>query len=436
MHDASCDAVVVGAGPAGSAAALTLAKAGVSVMLLERGDYPGSKNMFGGTIYRKATEEIVPAFWQEAPLERAVITDEIWLMDENSAVRMGYTGLDFATEPFNKFTVLRSKFDSWLVQKAKEAGAVFRNRALVRELVYDQGLLGRKRFKGVKLENGEVIWADVTILAEGVTAFLAKAVGLRQELPPETLTLYVAEVMALPKEKIEERFGLEDGQGATIGMVGWPTAGAIGKAGIWTFKEHLILLVGGYLDQLIKKGLSPYHLLQRAKQHPLIRRLIEGAESVEYKAHMIPKGGWRFLPTLFADGLMVAGDAAVMISGRHGTDLAMLSGKHAAETAILAKAKGDFSEGMLRTYKMKLDQTFFVQDIKQGKDTLEYYKLHPDADYLLSKTMNEVARVYFSEDMASTREKRQNILHELSGVQPLLKTFRDAYDGLQHWGVF
>lgn len=436
MHDDSYDVVVVGAGPAGAAAALTLAKAGVSVALLERGDYPGSKNMFGGTIYRRATEEIVPAFWHEAPVERAVVTDEIWLMDENSAVKMGYTGLDFAKEPFNKFTVLRSKFDSWLAQKAKETGAVLRTRALVRELVYEEGLLGRKKFRGVKLEGGEVIRADVTILAEGATAFLAKSAGLRQDLPPNTFTLYAAEVMALPKETIEDRFGLEDGEGAAIGMVGWPTAGAIGKAGIWTFKEHLLLLVGGYLSELSKKGLSPYHLLQRLKQHPLIRRLVEGARSVEYKAHMIPKGGWRFLPTLFADGLLMAGDAAVMVSGRHGTDLAMLSGKHAAETAIQAKAKGDFSQAMLKTYEMKLNRTFILQDLKQGKDALEYYKLHPDSDYLLAKTMNEVARIYFTEDMVSTREKRQNVLHEVASVQPLFKTVGDLYDGFQHWGVF
>jgi electron transfer flavoprotein-quinone oxidoreductase len=62
------DAIVVGAGPAGSATALTMAKNNMSVLLVERGEYPGAKNVFGGTIYRQPTEVLVPAFWEEAPL--------------------------------------------------------------------------------------------------------------------------------------------------------------------------------------------------------------------------------------------------------------------------------------------------------------------------------------------------------------------------------
>jgi electron transfer flavoprotein-quinone oxidoreductase len=64
----SFDAIVIGAGPAGSSAALTLARAGLHVALLERGSYPGEKNMFGGVLHRlTALEEHFPKFWDQAP---------------------------------------------------------------------------------------------------------------------------------------------------------------------------------------------------------------------------------------------------------------------------------------------------------------------------------------------------------------------------------
>lgn len=99
------DAVVVGAGSAGSSAALHMAENGLRVMLLERGEFPGSKNMFGGVIYTQTTAEIVPEFWREAPLERAVTRDNLWLLGQDSAVEIGFTGLRFAKAPYNKFTV-------------------------------------------------------------------------------------------------------------------------------------------------------------------------------------------------------------------------------------------------------------------------------------------------------------------------------------------
>ncbi|MDN5344583.1 MAG: electron transfer flavoprotein-quinone oxidoreductase [Clostridia bacterium] len=151
----SYDAIVVGAGPAGSAAALTMARQGLAVALLERGEYPGSKNVFGGTIYRQPTAEICPAFWHEAPLERAVISDELWLLATDSALRLGYTSQRFGRDPYNKFTVMRSRFDTWLARQAQEAKAILRTRAQVRDFTYDKALVTRGPINGVKLDTGE-----------------------------------------------------------------------------------------------------------------------------------------------------------------------------------------------------------------------------------------------------------------------------------------
>ncbi|MFZ5640109.1 MAG: FAD-dependent oxidoreductase [Bacillota bacterium] len=430
------DAVVVGAGPAGSATAYILAKNGVDVALLERGDYPGSKNMFGGSVYARHTEEIFPAFWEEAPLERPIVTDQLWLLEHDSAVTIGFTGRRFAKAPYNKFSALRSHFDRWLADKAVTAGAGLVTRALVRNLVYENGLVSRGRLKGVQLDGGEVVEADVVVLAEGVNAFLTKEAGLRGELPPYTMTLYLQEILALPANVIEERFQLAPGEGATIGVMGYPTAGAPGKAGLWTNKETLSITIGSNLYELMKARLSPYILLERVKGHPLLKRLLQGAETVEYKAHLIPKGGFNFVPTLYADNLLVVGDAATMISGRHGTDLAMLTGKHAAETIVQARAKGDFSSKMLAAYRHKLNQTYFMQDIKSAQGSLTYYRSHPDADYLVSSTANSAAYMFFTEEMVTEQEKTKKIFETVKNRQLPVKTAADLYSGMMHWGAF
>lgn len=432
------DAIVVGAGPAGAAAALTLAQNGVSVALLERGDFPGSKNMFGGTIYQEPTQELIPAFWGEAPLERAIVSDNLWLMEKDSAVQVGFTGLRFGQEPYNKFSVLRSKFDRWFAGKAVEAGAELFNQALVRDLIYQEGLLGkRKKVVGVKLDGGDTIKSDTVILAEGVNAFLTKESGLRSKIPSHAMVLYVKEVISLPSEKIEERFNLNKGEGANIGAIGFPTAGATGKGGIWTNRDSLSVVVGAYLNQIVERGLSPYQLLQRFKAHPLISRLIQGGQSVEYQAHLIPKGGLTFVPKLYDDGLIVTGDAAVMISGRRGTDLAMITGKIAADTVVQAKAKGDFSEKLMANYSLKLNKTFFMKDIKSaGPDTINYFKKYPDSDYLISNVANNLAYEFFNVGMTTEAEKSKKMKEVITAKQMPLKTMGDLYQGIQNWGVF
>lgn len=433
----SYDAIVIGAGPAGSTAALTLAQNNLSVALLERGKFPGCKNVFGGTIYSQPTAEIIPAFWQTAPLERPVILDELWFLHTDSAVRIGFSNLRYARAPYNKFTVLRSRFDRWLAEKAATAGAVLRTQAHAREFVYDKGIFTRGPIQGVKLDTGEILRSNVIIIAEGVLPFMTSKAGLiKQQTPSLAYTLYVKEVLGLPKEKINDRFQLEDNEGAILGMVGFPTATAIGKAGIWTNKDTISLIVGGYLNQLAEKGLSPYLLLQRVKQHPLVRRLIEGAEVLEYQAHMIPKGGYTFLPKLYNDHVLVAGDAAFMISGRRGTDLAMLSGKYAAETVIQAKAKGDFSTRMLANYAQKIGKAFFMEDIKANRHTLQYYQERSDADYLISSTINELAKEFFNVDLLNEHQKKARLMHIIQAKQFPLKTFNDAWAAIQHWGPF
>ncbi len=430
MKEKNHEVIVVGAGPSGSTAAYLLAKNGISTLLLERGAYPGSKNVFGGNIYSKPTAEIIPGFWKEAPIERPVTREELWLMEEESCIKMGFTGLRFSKPPYNKLIVKRSEIDSWLAEKAEQEGALLQCNTLVKKLSQE------KNKTGVITSRGEVIPAEAVILAEGVNSLLTYQNRMRKELAADKMTLYVKEVLELPAVTIEERFQLDKDQGAIIGIIGYPTAGAPGRGGIWTNRDTISLIVGSYLDQIVDKGLNPFHLLQRTKKHPLISPLLAGSRLLEYQAHLIPKGGYYSLPRLYRDGILVVGDAAMMISGRRGTDLAMLSGKIAAETIIQARARGSYTAQNLALYQQKISDSFFFKDIKAKRGFPQYRKKHPDADLLISKTANTVAHNLFEVDLKTEKSKEQQIIKTLSNLQPPIKSINDLVSGLKHWEAF
>lgn len=430
------DAVVVGAGPAGASAAYTMAKQNLSVALLERGPYPGSKNVWGGTVYSIPFSDIIPGFWEEAPLERKIIHDRLWFMDTDSFVEVGFNSLKFGKPPFNKFTAYRASFDKWFAQKAVEQGAKLMCNVLAEDLVYDKiGLLGKK-VDGVKLDTGDIIYADVVILAEGAHSQLAHKCGLRKnDIKPDRLTLYAKEVIELPETKIEERFNVEKDEGVRMGFIGDITSGMIGKGGIWTNKNTISIMVGGYLDQIINKGLNPYQLLQRMKQNPFIRKLIQGGKVVEYQAHIIPKMGFKEIPKFYGDGVMVVGDAAGLIAGLRGADLAMQSGMMAGDTAAQARAKQDFTAKMLKSYNHKIMNTFFMKNIKDQENSREYYESRGDSDYLASKIANEVMYSYLKVDMTSFDEKVKDIAKNIRDLQIPRKTLADLYYGLKEWST-
>ena len=434
MRD-SYDAIVVGAGPAGSAAAYIMAQKGLNVCLMERGDFPGSKNMFGGALYRQTTETVFPAFWKEAPYERILTEDMIWFLDDDSAVKMGFNGLRFDKEPYNKFSALRPKVDQWFANEAVKKGAHLETKALVKDVKVKKSLFGRRQIQGVIMEDGSEVESNAVILAEGVNAFLTKKLGLRSDFPSKTVTLYVKEVLELDENKINERFQLEGNQGTNIAFIGYPTVGIIGKGGLWTNKNSISLIVGGYLDQMVDRKLSPFHLMQRFKAHPLIKRMIEGAKTVEYMSHLTPKGGYLFVPTLYDSGVLVTGDAGVMVSGRRGTDIAMITGMHAAETVCQAKAKGEFSKQIMSAYMQKLNQTFFMKNIKSNKDHLKYFETHNDADFLINDYANDIAYNFFTEDMLTAPERTEKMLNLIKKNQPPIKTLKDLIAGAQNWGV-
>jgi len=119
------DVIVVGGGPAGLSAAISAAKAGMKTVVIERGDYPGTKNVMGGVLYTAATNEVVPEFWKEAPLERPVIEQRYAFLSKDEIFSASYRDPAWGVEgQYNAHTVLRVKFDRWLADQAVKAGVM------------------------------------------------------------------------------------------------------------------------------------------------------------------------------------------------------------------------------------------------------------------------------------------------------------------------
>jgi len=356
--------IVVGGGPAGIAAAVVIARAGYEVVLIERGAFAGSKNVFGGAVYTDAIKEVFPEFEQNAPLERKNIEHKFAILGENDSTVVSYKNTP--KSPVS-YTVMRGKFDRWMAEEAKKEGVILVEETVVREL-----LVENKKVIGVKTELEEY-YADIVILADGVNSLLAKQIGLRKEIKPKDVALSVKEVIKLDKQKINDRFLINDEEGCIYELFGGSMLGKLGLGFIYTNKESISIGLGITLDELDGTGIKPYELLDKIKEHPTIAPLIRDGEVVEYSAHLIPEGGYKKIPTLFGDGVMVAGDAAMLVNNMHweGTNLAMISGKIAGETAVIALTKNDFSKNMLCRYQKNLEESFVIKDLYTYRNLMD-----------------------------------------------------------------
>lgn len=362
MNENKVDVIIVGAGPAGAAAAITLARAQKKVVLVERGNFAGSKNMFGGAIYDFPTRDLYPTFREDAPIERINKEHRYMLNDDKSSVTVSYKKQGES----QSYTVVRAKWDNWCVERAVELGAYFSPKTTVRELIVNNG-----KVIGIKTDIEE-FYADIVILADGVNSLLAKQIGLRKDLKDSEIAVGVKEVLKLPKEVIEQRFNLNDGEGCVTEIIGSPMKGMMGLGFIYTNQETVSIGLGVNIDELKKHKITPNELINRLKEHPSIEPLIKDGELVEYSAHLIPEGGLNAMPKLYSDGVMVVGDAAMLVNNVHfeGTNIAMMSGKLAAETAIEALESGDFSANSLSAYEKKLKGTSFYKDLNSYKNVV------------------------------------------------------------------
>ena len=376
----NADVIVVGAGPAGISAALEVARAGKKVVLLERAAHPGSKNMYGGAVYATALKEVFREDFNSIPYER-IINHHTWsFLNESGSFDITYSD----NTANDALAIKRFNLEKWMIDIVKRQGVYFAPNTLVKNLIIKDGIV-----YGVKTELEEY-YAPITILADGVNSLLAREIGLRGKYETKDMILSVKEVLKLDKKIIEERFNLKEDltNGVNKQYFGTDFGSLKGikklfmMTFLYTFKDTVMIGVGANLSDLSKNKLNLNQILEEVKNHPDIAPLVKDGEVIEYSAHLIPEGGYKKMPKLTANGVIIAGDAAGFINSVHfeGTNFALVSGKLAGETAVNALENNDYSERSLCVYRKKLEKSFILKDLYSYRNVIE--KLYSRSDSL------------------------------------------------------
>lgn len=427
---ADFDAIVVGAGCAGAVAATVLAREGKSVLLVERGEYAGSKNMTGGRLYTHSLREVFPHFTDDAPLERAITNERISFMTEDENTTLSFASPRFAHDEISSYSVLRGPFDEWLALQAEQEGSECVYGITVEDLVWND-----TRIVGVKAGDDEIT-ADIVILADGANSLLTEKARLAARPLPHQIAVGVKETIALPEQAISDRFQVAQGEGSAWLFAGAPTCGHIGGGFLYTNRESISIGLVATLSDLATSSVPVYQMIDNFKKHPSIAPLVQGGSLVEYSGHLIPEGGYDMVPGLYSDGCLVAGDAAMLCINLgyqvRGMDYAIASGRIAAETAIEALNAGDTSAASLALYRKNLEDSFILKDLQAYRkfpafmeETTRMFSGYPEM-------AADILRGLFSVDGNPVQSIKRTVMEPIKrmGIRSLLKDLRKGMKAL------
>ena len=373
------DVLFVGAGPAGLSGAVELARlvradaeAGgtvgdVEIGVLEKAASLGEHNLSGAVVDPRPFRELFPDVAEaDLPFRRRVDGEQVYLLSAG-----GSTRLPVPPPMHNKGNYVASicEIVRWLGERAEAAGVnLFTGFPADGLLVEDRRVMGvRTVASGLDRDgnpgSGYVpandLTAQVTVLADGTRSALAQAWQAWQGVSGENPQIYALGV----KELWETKQPLD----SVIHTLGWPL-GRNDFGGSWCYplEDNLVsigLVVGlDYPDRTF----DVHERLQRMKEHPLFRRILEGGEMVEWGAKTIPEGGYYSLPSrLSGDGFLMAGDAAGMVNvaALKGIHYAMKAGILAARAVFDALKAGDTSAGRLESYDRAVRSSYIRDEL-------------------------------------------------------------------------
>lgn len=423
---ADFDVIVVGAGCAGSVAAYQLAQAGKSVLMIERGNDAGAKNMTGGRIYAHSLAAVFPDYESEAPLERKITHERISLTTQDENMSIDFTSPSLADPKNVSYSVLRGPFDSWLASKAESAGAECIYGIAVEDLVWEGA-----RIVGVRAGEDEIT-AEIVILADGVNSLLMEKAKLGTRPKPHQVAVGVKETIALPEGVIDDRFGQGSKDGMAWLFAGAPTQGHIGGGFLYTNRESVSIGLVATLSDLCTSTKPIYQMMEDFKHHPAVEPLLTGGQMVEYSGHLVPEGGFDMVPKLYADGCLATGDAAMLCINLgyqvRGMDYAVASGAIAAEAAIEALDASDVSEAGLARYKAKLEDSFVLKDLQAYREFPHFLESTPRIFNEYPAMATEIMRSLFVVDGSPVAPLKQSVMGSVKKVG-LMKMLKDVRRG-------
>ena len=347
------DVVIVGAGPAGLAAAIRLKQldADCNVVVLEKGSEVGAHILSGAVLDPVGLDALIPD-WKEkgAPLNVPVREDNFYMLGEAGQLRIPNFPMPPLMNNHGNYIVSMGNVCRWMAEQAEALGVEIFPGMSCSELVYDEnggvkgvvaGEFGKNPdgTKGDSYEPGMELHGKYVFLGEGVRGSLSKQVIAKYDLSkghePQKYGLGMKEIWEIDPAKHRE--------GTVTHTMGWP----LGKnAGGGSFIYHLEnnQVYVGFVVHLNYKNphLFPYMEFQRFKHHPMVADLLKGGKRMAYGARAISEGGYQSMPKMVAPGVALLGCSVGMVNvprikGNHN---AMLSGKAAAEAAIQAIAAG------------------------------------------------------------------------------------------------
>src|SRR5437870_659518 len=422
------DAIVVGAGPAGSSAALTLARKGFSTLLVERGRAPGVKGMFGGRVYAWPLVDLLPDWAKDCPVERSVVRENLAFLTEDASLTVSFDSPKLAQGRGTSFTALRAKFDAWLAKKAQDAGAMLVTGIRVDDLWREDG-----RVKGVSVAPNDHVASDLVVIAEGAASTLLRKAGLRPDLEPREVSVGIKETVELPPEAIQDRFGLGEKEGAAFVYAGYASMGLRGGGFLYTNKASVSLGLVVSSEDLSRKKIEVQDLQTKFRMHPAVQRLLRGGKVVEYSAHLVPELGAGMMPQLSTDGVLVAGDAAGFLMNNgytfRGEDLAIAPGIAAGEAAEAARASGGMTKANLAVYEKFLRARNVLTDLERFRRAPLYMKNERLFD-VYPRMLMEIAERMYTVDGSGKERLFDVVLDEASAAKvPKLKMLLDLLHG-------
>lgn len=425
--DYDFDAIVVGAGLAGSVAAYELAKAGKSVLVVERGNYAGAKNMTGGRLYVHSLRKVfTDEELADAPFERKITHERISLTSPDANFTIDFSSDDMLEEDQASYSILRGPFDQWLASKAEDAGAEMIYGIPVEALVKDEN----GKVCGVRAGEDEIT-AQLVILADGVNSLLAKEAVGYEKPPASQIAVGVKEVFQLDEKTIDDRLLCKPGEGAAWLFAGDATHGVFGGGFMYTNKESISLgVVAGIEACASSDNASPvYQMLEDLKHHPAVEPLIRDAKVIEHSGHMVPEGGFNIMPKLVGDGVMLAGDTAMMCINFgymvRGMDYAIAAGQAAGQCAARAIDEGMTDEGVLQSYADVLENSFVMKDLRQFKNEPAFLEGFSRMFTAYPEMVKDMMNGMFVVDGTPTTPLRRQLMPAIKKVG-LMNIARDA----------